>query len=80
MIPAKTSCPGSWTKEYDGYIMASSTTTTYTCVDSSFEPVPGTEGNPYVLPALLNHVEGAGALGNPPYDSQKELNCVVCTK
>ena len=82
MIPAKTSCPPSWTKEYIGYLMTGRRDlqrSTYECVDSSQEPVPETKsfnGNG----ALFYHVEAqCNGMDCPPYDPEKELTCVVCT-
>ena len=83
MIPAKTSCPNSgWTKEYDGYLMSNYLgfqRTLYECVDQEQESIPGsqisTDG------ALFHHVEAnCNGMPCPPYDPQKELGCVVCSK
>ena len=84
MIPAKTLCPPSWTLEYTGYLMtervhARHHRSMFECVDKHPESVPGSAGTIY--PALLTHTEAACAnLPCPPYDPQKELTCVVCTK
>ena len=54
--------------------------TTFECVDHSPQSVPGsitsTDG------ALFYHVEVKCRYGIPcpPYDAQKEVTCVVCTK
>ena len=83
MIPAKTSCPPSWTEEYEGYIMTENTNSnhfrsTYECVDKSQESLPGSHGN--VDESLFYHVEVVcGGLLCPPYDPAKELTCVMCT-
>ena len=81
MLPAKTTCPTSWTKEYDGYIMApyySQRRSTFECVDRSQESVPGSQAN--TNGALCYHVEATcNGLQCPPYDPQKELTCAVCT-
>ena len=81
MLPAKTTCPTSWTKEYDGYIMVehySHHRSTFECVDRSQESVPGSQAN--TNGALFYHVEATcNGLQCPPYDSQKELTCAVCT-
>ena len=49
MLPAKTSCPESWTREYYGYLMSeriqSSGCSSFVCVDRAYEPVPGSKGN-----------------------------------
>ena len=83
MIPAKTSCPTNWTREYYGYVMSegqwdSYSRTQYVCVDKDQVSVPGTSedqnGN------LFYHVEAVcSGIQCPPYDPEKELNCVVCT-
>ena len=82
MIPAKTQCPPSWTHEYTGYLMAEykgHRRTTFVCIDKDAESVPGSAGD--TDPVLLYHAEATcTALPCPPYDPQKELTCVVCTK
>ena len=83
MIPAKTSCPATWTVEYTGYIMADATAsnrvgrTTYECVDASQEHEASTIYN-----GILQHfrVSCNSGLSCPPYITNKSLNCVVCTK
>ena len=85
IIPAKATCPPAWTREYYGYLMTEKTSNTlhyrsmFECVDADQESLDGsdrdTEG------ALFYHVEATCSnLPCPPYDSTKELNCVVCTK
>ena len=84
MIPAKISCPSGWRKEYAGYIMTSYRgtgrgRTTFECIDQNPESIPGqgavTGG------ALLHFVEAnCNGMPCPPYDPQKELACVVCSK
>ena len=84
MIPAKTQCPTLWTLEYIGHLMAGrfihNSHTTYECVDKDPESVPGL--NAYSNPrALFYLVEPqCGGLSCPPYDAEKELTCVVCTR
>ena len=81
MLPAKTSCPTSWTTEYTGYLMTEyhgHKRTMYECVDRSQESVPGSQAN--TNGALFYHVEAnCNGLQCPPYDAQKELTCAVCT-
>ena len=87
MIPAKTSCPSSWTREYYGYIMTSYRATgrgrlMFECVDEDQESLLGSS-NGIEDGGRLHHVEaacGADGLSCPPYDQNKEINCVVCTK
>ena len=83
MIPAKTDCPSSWTKEYSGYLMSShyshKNSKTIECVDGSPEAAPGSVGNQDG--ALLYFLDTVCvSLPCPPYVTGKELTCVVCTK
>ena len=83
MIPAKTSCPASWTREYYGYLMSERIThsgrSMFVCVDTYQESVPGSQANTDGV--LLYHVEAScNGMPCPPYDPAKELNCVICTK
>ena len=86
MIPAKTQCPTSWTKEYVGYLMSEAQShalaTTYECVDKDPESVPGLNSVGWGSGSgLLNHVEAScNGMACPPYDPEKELTCVVCTR
>ena len=82
MLPGKTACPTSWTREYEGYLMAAHrqhSRTTHTCVDRSQQSVPGSAGS--ANGALFYHVEVYCSYGLqcPPYNPQKELTCAVCT-
>ena len=82
MIPAKTSCPTSWTKEYDGYLMAEHIARyrrMFVCVDREQELIPGTAAD--TNGALFYHTEAdCTGLPCPPYNNEQELNCIVCTK
>ena len=84
MIPAKTQCPPSWTLEYTGYLMtervhANHHRSMFECIDTHPESVPGSAAN--TVPAQLTHTEATcSELPCPPYNPQKELTCVVCTK
>ena len=82
MIPARKDCPASWTKEYEGALMSGSYThsrSMYECVDKDAESVPGSAAN--TNGALFYPVEAnCNGMSCPPYDPQKELLCVVCTK
>ena len=87
MIPAKANCLTSWTREYYGYIMTSYHAVgqgrgRFECVDEDQESIPGSEGSTANTNGFLfHHVEAAcGGIPCPPYDRNKELNCVVCTK
>ncbi len=88
MIPAKASCPSSWIREYYDYIMTERKKaynsdirgrTMFECVDRDQEPFIGS--HPNTDGVLFHHVEAAcNGLPCPPYNQNKELNCVVCTK
>ena len=82
MIPARLSCPSSWTREYYGYLMAACSThrrTMFECVDQNPESVPGSIAN--TNGALFYHTEvKCNGIPCPPYVAQKEVMCVVCTK
>ena len=88
MIPAKTSCPSSWTREYEGYLMSAAkyaaqqnnSRTMFECVDKDQEILSDSQEN--TNGALFWHVEADCTTGLrcPPYNEEKEINCVVCTK
>ena len=82
MIPAKVNCPTNWTTEYTGYLMTERHNhhrSTYECVDKNPESVAGFTGGDNTN-ALLYHVEPqCNGFSCPPYSSQKELTCVVCS-
>ena len=85
MIPAMTSCPSDWTREYYGYLMSSQRVykrTTFVCVDESMESITGSQAD--TNGALFYHTEAHCGTGLPctdtTYNNHKELNCVVCTK
>ncbi len=86
MIPAKASCPPSWTREYYGYLMTefmglSSNIrgrTMFECVDKDQDSIPGSAANTNGV--LFYHTEAScNGLPCPPYNEHQELNCLVCT-
>ncbi len=83
MIPAKTSCPPNWTREYYGYLESEANAgdrqpTEFVCVDKAQVSLAGTNGD--INGALLYHVKATCAGTQcPPYDSNKALTCTVCT-
>ena len=84
MIPAKLTCPTNWTTEYTGYLMAAYHghygRTLFECIDSTPQSVPGLDGWDNDN-ALYYHVEATcNSLSCPPYDTEKEVTCVVCTR
>ena len=83
MIPARITCPSSWTLEYYGFLMAERSghyRTMFECVDRNPESISGSIANTDGV--LFYHTEVKCSLGIPcpPYDAQKEVMCVVCTK
>ena len=84
MIPARLTCPDTWTREYNGYLMSSyhgdhHYRTMFECVDGEPDAIPGLAAN--TDGAVFYHAEASSnGMPSPPYDPQKELTCVVCTK
>ena len=84
MVPAKTECPSSWTREYYGYLMTEREHTShhrssFDCVDVSPDTVPGGSGS--TDGALFQYVKATcNGLQCPPYEANKVVTCVVCTK
>ena len=83
MIPARTTCPDGWDKEYGGYVMAENIghkgRTTYVCVDGDPEVRAGGSANDNE--ALFYNTEAAcGSLPCPPFVQGRELTCVICSK
>lgn len=85
MIPASTTCPEGWTRNYYGYLMGSLNSgdrspKDYICVDKDQISSRGSTGNQNG--ALLYHVRANCHTGIhcPPYDTNKALTCAVCSK
>ena len=83
MIPAKTECPSSWTREYYGYLTSEadghSGRSSFTCVDVNPETVPGSSAS--TNGALFYYsFSTCNGLDCPPYENNRILSCVVCTK
>ena len=82
MVPGRFSCPQNWTREYYGYLMAERHNhhrSTFECMDVAPETVLG--GHDNHNGALFYHVEPrCGSLPCPPYEEEKEMTCVVCTR
>ena len=83
MIPARISCPATWTLEYSGYLMTERKTyhgrTSAECVDKDPETVSGEVTG--TGRALFHFTEATcNGLKCPPYVTEKELTCAVCTK
>ena len=85
MIPAKTRCPTDWTVEYIGYLMAGrqnhNSRTMYECVDENPESIQGLNADSRIQKSLFYLVEPyCNGLSCAPYDDEKELTCVICTR
>ena len=83
MIPARLTCPSSWTREYYGYLMASRNNwsrTMFECVDISPESVPDSTANTHGTVFYHTEVRCGYGIPCPPYDAVKEVVCAVCTK
>ena len=84
MIPAKTSCPTSWTREYYGYLMTEyrdhNRNSLYECVDHNPDLISGTGKD--INGALFHFVEAVCGVGLPcgPYVAKRAITCAVCTK
>ena len=83
MIPAKTTCPSSWTIEYVGYLMSEfhshKRNSVYECVDKNPEVLPGGAAAQYGSVMYFVKATCTG-IPCPPYKSAYALYCVVCTK
>ena len=80
MIPAKTQCPTNWTREYYGYLVSENQDEyriMYECIDKDPEGAPGTS-TPRVEFGFVEPL--CSSFSCPPYDAEKELTCVVCTR
>ena len=82
MIPARLSCPNTWTLEYSGYMMSARSNhyrRSTACMDKNPESIPGSIGS--TQGALFLHMEATcNGILCPPYVAEKELTCAVCTK
>ena len=82
MIPARLSCPNTWTLEYSGYLMSKYREyyrSSAKCVDKNPEAVPGCASD--TNGALFHHMEAScNCILCPPYLAEKGLTCAVCTK
>ena len=84
VIPAKLTCPTNWTTEYTGYLMAAhrlhNGRTLFECIDDQAESVPGLNAHDANNAIYYNVEATCNSLSCPPYDSEKEVTCVVCTQ
>ena len=81
-IPAKVNCPTDWIVEYTGYLMGERSSrrySTYECVDKDAEAVDTCTDSGSAGTFIHVEPECAG-LCCPPYNAEKELTCVVCSR
>ena len=82
MVPAKSLCPSSWTREYYGYLTAEDDghqRSSFNCVDVNPGIIPGTSAN--TNGALFYYVDTTcNGLPCAPYENGRILSCAVCTK
>ena len=85
-IPARISCPDSWTLEYSGYLMTENKIyyrKAAECVDKDPETVPGgatnTDGALFYN-MFYNTEVVCNGLPCPPYEPEKELTCCYMHK
>ena len=83
MIPARSTCPSSWTIEYKGYLMTEyynyKGNAVYECVDENPESIPGSSAG--TGGALFYFtLSTCSGLPCPPYVNNRVITCVVCTK
>ena len=83
MIPARTSCYSGWTRQYYGYLGAGHNIhkagSEYICVDRNAEAI--TRGRSDDNGKILRSVRtSCGSLPCPPYENDKSVTCVVCSK
>ena len=82
MIPAKTSCPAGWTREYFGYLLAEgflNRRSTFMCTDVSHEGAPNAGGNTEANDMWQVEAQ-CSVLTCPPYVAENEIQCVVCSR
>ena len=82
MVPAKSVCPSSWTREYYGYLTTEHKThyrSLFNCIDVDADALSGGTGN--TNGALFYHVlSTCNGFQCPPYVANRALSCAVCTK
>jgi len=85
MIPARTECPGDWTKEYGGYLISEyfgplqdRKRSSYICLDEAPEVAAGgiSQNQALIYPVEVQ----CGSLPCSVYSSGGVLTCVVCSK
>ena len=83
MIPAKISCPKTWTREYYGYLMTEYcdhyANKQYECVDHNPDVIGSAKSTNGALFYFIEAVCGHG-LPCGPYVAKRAITCAVCTK
>ena len=83
MVPAKSLCPPSWTREYYGYLTTehdNNRRSSFDCLDVNPEVIPGT-GADSINATTFNYVDTTrNGLACPLYENGRILSCAVCTK
>ncbi len=84
MIPARTSCPPYWTREYYGYLQSENNfgdrqPTEFVWVDKEQVSLYGSHAD--INGAVIYHVRATcHGIQCPPYNTNRALTCTVCTK
>ena len=82
MLPARLTCPTNRTLEYNGYLVSERYLhhrSTFECIDKDPGSIPGSHAR--IDPALFYYNEPTcNGLPCPPYDTQKEITCALCSK
>lgn len=82
MIPAKSLCPPTWTREYYGYLTADNddhvSRSTFECVDVNPEVIP--QATSFDASLFYYVFTTCNGLTCPPYEDRRILSCTVCTK
>ena len=82
MIPARNSCPSSWTLEYDGFLMSEGPNnfrSSFICVDKSREAIPGFGRHADSTDLFVCRVD-CPSLNCLPFDDTMAVGCAVCSK
>jgi hypothetical protein len=82
MIPGRQACYNGWKMEYEGFIASGHviySASNYICIDRNPEYIPSGKAG---IDGHLMYMVGikCGPLPCPPYDNNRKLNCVVCSK
>ena len=83
MVPAKMNCHSGWTRNTLPHVRSINRHyhTQFICMYCNMEAIPGLLANTNTDSALFYHAEATcNGLSCGHYNTEKELNCVVCTK